>query len=167
MLLHLRPSRSQSLLSSPRVFIWFISTKLLECTDIRFQVSYLAPRQCQTSFLLTGQTRCSATLMSIHIKKQNKTKQKNPTNTLACVCQLFLQRPPTNVSRVQATFGAWQQHGGWLHPCFPIKILSESVEVRPGQRQLFNYAKAGAGHCALSKLEIRLCDSLFSPFLPK
>lgn len=48
------------------------------------------------------------------------------------------------------------------------KIVSQSVEVWPSQKQLFIYTKAGAGHFVLSKLEMRPSDSFFfSPFLPK
>ncbi len=79
--------------SSPWVFIWFINTKLLECTDIWFQlVSYLVPKQHQISFLLAGQACCSVTVMWIH------TINKRNTNTYACARQLLLHHPQTKVS---------------------------------------------------------------------
>lgn len=85
MLLHLLPSRSQSLLSSLLCESSFGLSILI--IGVHQQVSCLAPKQRHTSFLLTSRTCCSVTVMQLH------TTYKRNTSTLA-----FDPASPTKVS---------------------------------------------------------------------
>lgn len=93
-------------------------------------------------------------LLLIKCERESTPSTKENTHSYACVCQLLLQRPQTKVSEFR---------GHLVHGSNRVAGC-----VHDFHKDLFIYSKAGAGHFALSKLEMRPTDLFFfSPFLPK